>query len=214
MVPATRRPRPPRAPRAPRPYHLGRRQVGVDRTRARILRAARALLMAPGANAFSIDAVARRARVTRATVYQRFGSRTKLLEALFDDMARQGGMWDLADAFRQRDPDEALARFVATFGRFWTVHRPVVRRLFALSVLDPTLGRALRARNEWRRQGLRQILRRLQEPRTNDAIDVLFALTSFHFFDSLAGPDRAPSAVVPDVLRLTRQVLGLAQRQV
>jgi AcrR family transcriptional regulator len=212
MVPATRRPRSPSP--SPRPYHLGRRQAGVDRTRARILKAARALLMAPGASAFSLDAVARRARVTRATVYQRFGSRTKLLEALFDDMARQGGMWDLAEAFRQPDPDEALARFVATFGRFWTVHRPVVQRLFALSVLDPALERALRARNEWRRQGLRQIVRRRHNPSTKDAIDVLFALTSFHFFDSLAGPDRAPSAVVPDVVRLTRQVLGLARRQV
>jgi AcrR family transcriptional regulator len=210
MVPATRRPRSP----SPRPYHLGRRQAGVDRTRARILKAARALLMAPGASAFSLDAVARRARVTRATVYQRFGSRTKVLEALFDDMARQGGMWDLAEAFRQPDPEEALARFVATFGRFWTVHRPVVQRLFALSVLDPALERALRARNEWRRQGLRQIIRPLHNASTNDAIDVLFALTSFHFFDSLAGPDRAPSAVVPDVLRLTRHVLGLARRQV
>lgn len=198
----------------PRPYHLGRRQARVDRTRARILKAARALLMTPGANAFGIDAVARRARVTRATVYHRFGSQTKLLEALFDDMARQGGMWDLAEAFRQPDPGEALARVVATFGRFWTVHRPVVQRLFALSVLDPALGRALRARNEWRRQGLRQIVRRRHDPRPNDAIDVLFALTSFHFFDTLAGPDRAPSAVVPDVLRLTRQVLGLARREV
>jgi len=33
-------------------------------------------------------------------VYQRFGSRPKLLEALFDDLARRGGMWDLAHARR------------------------------------------------------------------------------------------------------------------
>src|SRR6266496_4370463 len=108
------------APRVnPRPYHLGRRQAAVDRTRARILQAARALLVARGGAEFSIDAVARRARVTRATVYQRFGSRPQLLEALFDDLARRGGMWDLATAFRQPDPQAALARFVTTFARFW-----------------------------------------------------------------------------------------------
>src|SRR2546422_6186455 len=73
----------------PRPYRLGRRQAAVDQTRARILKAARALLVARGNTDFSIEAVARRARVTRATVYQRFGSRPNLLEALFDDLARR-----------------------------------------------------------------------------------------------------------------------------
>ncbi|HEV2751347.1 MAG TPA: TetR/AcrR family transcriptional regulator [Gemmatimonadales bacterium] len=202
-----------------RRYRLGRRQAAVDRTRARILQAARAVLVAPSSAAFSIGAVARRARVTRATVYQRFGSRPKLLEALFDDLARQGGMWDLGLAFRQENPEAALARFIATFGRFWTVHRPIIQRLFALSALDPALGRALRARNEWRRQGLREIVRRLPGHRArrgalDDPIDVLFTLTSFPFFDTLAGPDRAPSSVVPHVLRAARQVLGLARRRV
>ena len=201
---------------SPRPYRLGRRQATIDRTRARILKAARALLTAPGGTAFSIDAVARRARVTRATVYQRFGSRAKLLEALFDDMARLGGMWDLTEAFRQPDPTAALARFIATFGRFWTVHRPIVRRLFALGALDPALDRTLRARNEWRRQGLREIVHRLQargrkshvEP-LDATVDLLFTLTSFHTFDTLAGPDRKPSDVAPQVVHAALQLLGL-----
>src|SRR5207237_6301436 len=122
------------------PYRLGRRQAAVDGTRARILKAARALLVARR-GAFSIEAVARRARVTRVTVYQRFGSRSKLLEALFDDLARQGGMWDLADAFRQSDPRAALARFVAIFARFWAAPRPLHRRLLAPSALPPRRGR-------------------------------------------------------------------------
>src|SRR5256885_12555613 len=112
----------------PRPYRLGRRQAAVDRTRARILTAARALLVARGNADFSIEAVARRARVTRATVYQRFGSRSQLLEALFDDLARRGGMWDLAVAFWQAAPEEGLVRVITTFGRFLTAHRPISRR--------------------------------------------------------------------------------------
>src|SRR5256885_6579112 len=107
----------------PRPYRLGRRQAAVDRTRARILTAARALLVARGNTDFSIEAVARRARVTRATVYQRFGARPNLLEALFDDLAPQGGMRDLADALRPPHPQEALARVISTFGRFWAAPR-------------------------------------------------------------------------------------------
>src|SRR5256885_12417844 len=143
-----------------RPYRLGRRQAAVDRTRARILRAARALLVSRGGTEFTIEAVARGARVTRVTGYRGFGSRSRLLEALFDDLARRGGMWDLADAFRQPDPQAALARFVTTFARFWTAHRPIHRRLLALAALDQGLERTLRARQEWRRQGLREILGR------------------------------------------------------
>jgi AcrR family transcriptional regulator len=198
----------------PRPYRLGRRQAAIDRTRARILQAARALLIARDSAAFSIDRVARRARVTRATVYQRFGSRSKLLEALFDDLARRGGMGNLASAFSEADPELALARFVATFGRFWTAHRAIHRRLLALGALDAGLERTLRARQEWRRQGLRLIVARLRErdgrSTQNEMIDLLFALTSFQTFDVLAGPKRTPAAVTPLVLRAARAVLGLA----
>src|SRR5256886_17159856 len=176
-----------------RPYRLGRRQAAVDRTHARILRAARALLVAPGNTAFSIEAVARRARVRRVTVYQRFGSRSKLLEALFDDLARQGGMWDLADAFRQPDPEKALARFVTTFARFWTAHRPIHRRLMALGALDAGLERTLRARQEWRRQALRVIVpplgprpRRPAGTPPDQDIDLLFTLPRFPTVGPLA----------------------------
>ncbi len=203
----------------PRSYRLGRRQAAVDRTRARILQAARALLVARGGAEFSIDAVARRARVTRATVYQRFGSRPQLLEALFDDLARRGGMWDLATAFRQPDPEEALARFIATFGRFWTAHRPIHRRLLGLGALDAGLERTLRARQEWRRLGLRVIVGRVRErygrPAASaeaETVDLLFALTSFPTFDVLAGPKRTPAGVAPLVLRVARAVLGLGGR--
>lgn len=145
--------------------------------------------------------------MTRATVYQRFGSRPKLLEALFDDLAQRGGMADLAEAFRQPDAGLALERFVATFGRFWTAHRPIHRRLLALGALDPGLERTLRARQEWRRQGLRVMVARMRAP--EELIDLLFALTSFQTFDVLAGPKRTPAEVAPIVLRAARAVLGL-----
>src|SRR5947209_1545880 len=61
---------------SPRPYRLGRRKPAAQRTRARVLRAARELLTArAGAEPFSVEAVARRARVARMTVYHQFGSR-------------------------------------------------------------------------------------------------------------------------------------------
>ena len=193
---------------------MGRRQAAVDKTRGRILAAARRLLLARRPEAFSLDAVARRVGVARMTVYHQFGSRRALLEALFDDLARAGGMHELPDAFRQPDPEEALARFVATFGRFWTSARLLHRRLQALGVLDVELGRALRDRREWARQGLRVIAGRFARPGggrpADDVVDALFALTSFHTFDTLAGATRTPAQVTPLVLRLARSALGPA----
>ena len=200
----------------PRPYRMRRRQQAVDRTRAHILAAARGVLRSPASADFSLDAVARRARVTRLTVYHRFGSRRGLLEALFDDLAARGGLHELRSAFHAADPEAALARYVTLFGRFWASARPVLRRLNALAVLDPELGRAIAARQEWRRQGLQVIATRVAErhgrpaPAMHDpVIDTLFTLTSFATFDTLAGPRHTPASVAPLVLGLARATLGL-----
>src|SRR5437588_9983967 len=123
---------------SPRPYRLGQRQATTEQTRARILAAARELLMArDGFNGFSIDAVAREADVARMTVYYQFGSKIGILEALSDSLASHGGMEQLADAFRQPDPVDALDKFITVFSRFWQSDRLVTRRLRALSTLDP-----------------------------------------------------------------------------
>jgi AcrR family transcriptional regulator len=202
---------------SPRPYRLSRRQEAVDATRARILRAARTLLLSPGSpSAFSIDHVARGAHVTRATVYHQFGSRRGLFEAVFDDLAAHGGVYELRHVFQERDPDRALERFVATFGHFWSASRLAHRRLEARGAWDPGLERALAARQERRRVALRLLVGRIHERHgrpplgaLEETIDVLFTLTSFHTFDALAGPSKSPAEVAPVVLRLARGVLGL-----
>jgi AcrR family transcriptional regulator len=171
-----------------RVYRLGRRQATVDQTRARILKAARAVLMARGTAEFSIEGVAQRARVTRATVYQRFGSRAKLLEALFDDLAQQGGVGS-RQAFTQ--PDRQGARvWVTTFGRFWTAHRPIHRRLLALAALDHTgtrpCGRARVAPSDCARSWRGCTSGTGTSPKAHEeTVDPLFALTSFQTFDML-----------------------------
>src|SRR5947209_959103 len=181
---------------SPRPYRLGQRQATTEQTRARILAATRELLMASDAfSGFSIDAVARQADVARMTVYYQFSSKIGLLEALCDFLAAQGGMEQLATAFRQPDPLEALAEYITVFGRFWNSDRLVTRRLRGLAALDSDFEQVIRARDERRRHGLRVIVRRLVERHgqptpeaLDEAINVLYTLISFECFDTLAGP--------------------------
>ena len=202
---------------SPRPYRLGQRQATTDQTRARILNAARELLMkSDGFSGFSIDAVARQADVARMTVYHQFGSKIGLLEALSDALAAQGGMEQLASAFRKPDPLDALDTYIAVFSRFWDADRLVTRRLRALAALDPDFEHVIQARNERRRQGLRVLVGRIAQQsgrlppeKVDEVVDILNMLPSFESFDTLAGPTRSLEEVAPIIQRLARAALGL-----
>src|SRR5579864_2358296 len=202
---------------SPRPYRLGQRQVTTEQTRARIITAARELLVASdGFSGFSIDAVARKADVARMTVYHQFGSKIGLLEALSDSLAAHGGMEQLADAFRRPEPLDALDEYLTVFSRFWSSDRLVTRRLRALAALDPDFEQVVRARDERRRQGLRVIIGRFVEkygrpaPEAFDeTVDVLYTLLSFESFDTLAGPTHSIEEVASVVRRLAHAALGL-----
>src|SRR6266516_5903094 len=144
---------------SPRPYQLGQRQAAIEKTRARIISAARELLMENSGYArFSIDAVARQADVARMTVYHQFGSKIGLLEALCDSLAAQGGMEQLPTAFRQADPLNALTEYITIFSRFWEADRLVTRRLRGLAALGSEFEQVIRPRDERRRHGLRVIV--------------------------------------------------------
>jgi AcrR family transcriptional regulator len=198
---------------SPRPYQLGKRQDQVDESRRRIIDAARALLPEVDSyRAFTVDAVAKRADVAKATIYYQFESKTGLLEAVCDALAEAGRMSELAAAFTNPEPMAALRAFVAAFGRFWDADRPAMRRLRAIAMLDPEVGAVITARDDRRRTGLTVLVGRLtgsaDDKRREDLVRVLFVLTSFETFDALAGPQQALTNVVDDVVHLVEAVVG------
>lgn len=198
---------------SPRPYQLGRRQDQIAEGRRRVLEAARAeLAEASTYTAFTVDAVARRADVSRATIYYQFGSKTGLLEALCDVLAASGRMSDLAGAFGAPDPGQALRAFVASFCTFWAADRPVMRRLRALAALDGEVGAVIAARDERRRAGLEVLLRRIRREQFDGdrarAVTILHMLTSFETFEGLAQPGRELEDVTHDILQLATAVFS------
>jgi AcrR family transcriptional regulator len=189
----------------------------MNRSRARMLQAARDLLLKGGIAVFNIDAVARRAKVTRQTVHNQFGTRSELLEALFDQVAQQGGMEGIAASFRQPDPASALAEYIKVFARFWASDRQMTRRIHGLAAVDSDLGKILAARQERRVFGCRNLMtmlsRRYGQPRPEEietAARVLYSLTSFEFFDALAGAAQPPEEVAGTISTLMYSFLGLS----
>jgi len=202
---------------SPRPYNLGRRQEGADQTRARIVDAARELLMASdGFSGFTMEAVARQAGVARMTVYYQFESKVGLLEAVSDDLARRGRMERLAEVFTQPTASLALEKFVETFARFWGADRVVTRRLRALAALDADFERVVRGRDGWRRNAGRALVGRFVAEQGHpppealeETVSLLFTITSFESFDTLAGSTQTPEEVAPLILRLARTAIGV-----
>jgi len=165
-------------------YRLGRRQASVDRTAASILAAARDLV-AGGARA-GVGEIARRAGVSRITVYNRFGSRARLLEALAPPMPERP-----ATDLRQRMA-ESCARWAADPALFRhlppqpdsRIDRELAQKLAAADLLRP--GCSIR-----------------------EAEDVIGALTSFALFDRLHADGRRPAAAVAEILmRLAAGILA------
>src|SRR5690349_14659663 len=134
-----------------RAYYSAARESAAEQNRQRIVAAAGKLLRAKGASGFSLDAVARRARVTRLTVYNQFGSRRRLLEAVFDDYAARGGLTRLPQAVSAPDPREGLRQLVEIFCDFWAQDHEAKAGLMAMSGTDAEFATAVAARNERRR---------------------------------------------------------------
>ena len=203
---------------SPRSYKLGRRQQSVEETRSRIIDAGLELLSAPrGPITLTVDAVARRADVSRMTVYHQFGSKQGLLVALFDGIRERGQGERISATFEEADPLKALDDFIAAVARFRQTERVAIRRLRAMTTLDPDFGKVVREREQLGRsiqRGLAgRVADRCGQPRQltlDETAAALHAVTSFEAFEDVAGESRSFEEVVPIIRHMAHAVLGIA----
>jgi AcrR family transcriptional regulator len=185
---------------SPRSYRLGRREEAVGRTRAAILAAARTELASGSTASFSAGAVARRAGVSRITVYNQFGSKAGLLRELASSV-RLVGTARHADMAEPRDP---LQWRIQTSCAKWATDPALFRRLPAEAAAhleapgeDRVLAERIAASGQLR-----------PGCSLKEAEDVIGALTSFPVFDRLHKDGRRSSAAVAEILlRLAAAIL-------
>ena len=176
---------------APRAYRLGKRAAAVEETRARIIEAARDVISSSGFHRMSVDQVADRSGVTRATVYYQFGSKLGLFEAIASDFERRAGH-ERFDALWRLRPAEMLPAFFRETVRFWATDPILVRHIVGLAAIDDDARRVAEAHDAGRRADLRAMIDRLAGEgllRTgvnpDHATTVLWLLSSFEAFDQL-----------------------------
>ena len=177
---------------SPRKYQLGKRAAAVADTRARIVEAARAVFAEDGFHRAPVGEVARRADVSRATVYYQFGSKLGLVEAVLDDIERQGGQDRVVAAATIPDAVEATRRAFEEGSRYWAAEHVLVRKLIGLAAADPDTRQLVQERDRNRLALVTQLAKRLAEQRrlrpgcsVEEAVQTLWLLSSFEAFDQL-----------------------------
>ena len=194
----------------PRSYRSPAREAAAEETRQRIMRAAKDLFATD--KPFSLEAVAKRARVTRVTIYHQFESKAQLLEAVFDEFAAAGGLsTEIPKLFGDPDPRRALRNMVHVFVSFYVNHRRMLPRLSA-AIVDADIAKAVQERSERRRAVLAAMIKRIVGPdvdptRASDLVDLLFALTSYEMFELLSIRDRQVPEIEALVVRAVDSVL-------
>jgi len=189
-----------------RSYTSHVRSAAAAEKRERAIQAAAAFLRESGSAAsFSLDTVAKLAGVTRLTLYNQFGSRRGLLEAVFDDIAQRGRLVRLKDVAMQADPRQGLDQMIGVFCEFWS-HDAAVERLHEAMVLDPEFAQALIERNERRRGLIRGLVDRIASKSAGaaakrDVVDLIFAMTSMAMYRMLS--QRRSAKAVEALIRST-----------
>jgi AcrR family transcriptional regulator len=182
-----------------RPYRAKTRQTA---TRGKILSAVRELLEEGSFHASTVEDVADRAGISRATLYQHFGSRLGLVDAMCESFDANPALVSLREA-------DSLDELIALVVRFWASEEQILRQLYGVAAVDPAAADLVERQRADRRGELERLLRRLRPKDSRRALAHLLVLTSFETFEELR---RHAGLSEPEVVRMlqgtARTLLG------
>jgi AcrR family transcriptional regulator len=176
-----------------RPYRLGRREQATQKTREKILRAASGLLAGAGIRGLTMEAVARRAAVSRVTVYDHFQHKAGLLEALAWWTFAQHDIDRVRRARLQQDVRVALVDFVRENARFFHSVGPQGHAILKAMSTEPDAAAVFEATYiNARRAAIRELVERLDHSHElaapwapERAVDALMIITSLEAFETV-----------------------------
>lgn len=154
--------------------------------------AVRRLLEQGGFHEASVEEIARLAGVGRATLYQHFGSRLGLVEAICESFADNPSMVAIQASPDVADPRAAVTQMIGQAIRFWDSEESLHRHLYGLAEIDESAARFVERQTVDRRSVVQRVARRLaSSDALRDGVSeaqaraTLLLLTSFHSFQEL-----------------------------
>ncbi len=180
------------APAVKRPYDNSRRQAQVRATRLRIIEAARALFIAHGYPATTLEAIADAADTSLPTLYRLFSSKPALLKAVLD-VSFGGDDQPVAFADRpdvqaargETDPQALITAF-ARIGRDFMERSSAIMRVLATAAqVDPDAAQLMKEIKRQRHTGQSRIAAALSardalhpDLGISEAADIIYAVLS------------------------------------
>src|SRR5215475_6717512 len=145
-----------------RRYTSSRGSASSARTTERVLDAAAVLVAEDVFHTATMDDLARRAGVARATVFSRFGSKLGVLEALSLRCAAGPEMRAIREAQAIEDPLAALDALLLAGCDLWEKEGYIMVQLKAIVVLEPDASMIIDAQYDDQRCGMDALARGLQ----------------------------------------------------
>ena len=143
-------------------------------TRARIVEAVHDLLAEGAFHESTVEDVATRAGVSRATLYQHFGSRLGLVDAMCE-------VFDATPALIAIRETTDVDEWVALVVDFWASEEKVLAELYGAAAVDPAALALVERQRKDRYGELRRLLRAIGR-RDRQSLAALAVLTSFETF--------------------------------
>ena len=170
---------------AMRPYTTARRRESAE-TVVRVLEAAERMIKEGAFHAATMDELAVAAGVSRATVFNRFGSKLGVLEALFIRGMEGPQMAAIQEALALEDPVAALDAVVEAGCAIWEACGFVVQQLQAVAVLEPDAAALVDQQRDEQRADLQGLARRLAKARRlRPGLSQARATATLHMLTSL-----------------------------
>jgi AcrR family transcriptional regulator len=172
-----------------RAYRARSRPKRSEETRERIKAAVRELLAEGTFHESTVEEVADRAGVARATLYQHFRSRVELVDAICETFDENPALLRLREIVESLDAEAALAETIAEAARFWSSEDPVLRHLYGVVSIDPAAHDLVERQRSDRRTELERLVRNLARAgrlrNERRALSLLLVLTSYETFREL-----------------------------
>jgi len=137
-----------------------------------------------------MEEVARRAGVSRATLYQHFDSRLDLIDAICETFAENPALLELRDLVDDPDAGRALDRTIANSVRFWASEDSVLSQIYGVAAIDAAAQSLVDRQRADRRGELERLVRNLDragrlQQNGRRALALLLVLTSYDSFREL-----------------------------
>src|SRR5579864_619628 len=163
------------APAVKRPYDNSRRQAQVRATRLRIIETAKALFIAHGYPATTLEAIADAADTSLPTLYRLFSSKPALLKAVLDvsfggddQPIAFGDRPDVQAARGETDPQAMTTAFARVGRDFMERSSAIMRVLDTAAAVDPEAAQLMKEIRRQRHVGQSRIVAALS---ALDALD-------------------------------------------